>query len=118
MNSPCGIELLRLRDGVEDAKPGLGVAAGGGGPLPAAVVGGQVIVVQVLGKKALAPAPVDAQVLGQKTGHHHAQAVVHIARLQQLPHGRIHQGVAGAGCAPGLPQVGGLVPWHVGRIRA
>ena len=111
--APLGIEFLRLEDGVENPKVRLCIAPCRGGPLPAAVVGGQVIVVQVLGKKALAPAPVNSQVLGQKTGHHHAQAVVHIARLQQLPHGRIYQGVARAGCAPGLPQVGGLVPWHV-----
>ncbi len=108
----AGVELLRLRDRIEDAEPGLRVAAGGGGPLPAAVVGGQVVVVQVLGEVALAPAPVDAQVLGQKAGHHHAQAVVHVAGLPQLAHGRVHQRVAGARLAPGLPELGRIVPLH------
>ncbi|MCY1381689.1 hypothetical protein D9M69_696240 [compost metagenome] len=48
-----------------------------------------------------ATAPVDAQILDQKAGRDHAQAVVHIARLVQLRHGRVHQRIAGAPLAPG-----------------
>ncbi len=55
----------------------------------------------MIGKVALAPAPVDAQVFGQKTRHHHAQPVVHRAGLVDLAHGRVHQRIAGATFAPG-----------------
>ena len=55
---PLRIKALRLRDGVEDAEVGLGIAARRGRPLPAAIISGQVIVIQVLGKKAFATAPV------------------------------------------------------------
>src|SRR4051794_37753323 len=57
------VETMRLRDGVEDAEIRLRVAAGGRGPLPAAVVGGEVVIDQRFGEVALAPAPVDEQVL-------------------------------------------------------
>ena len=52
-------------------------------------------------KPGLALAPVDAEVLGQEAGDHHAQAVVHPPAVQQLPHGRIHQRIAGAPLLPG-----------------
>ena len=55
---PLRIKALRLRDGVKDAEVGLGIAARRGRPLPAAIISGQVIVIQVLGKKAFATAPV------------------------------------------------------------
>ena len=45
-----------------------------------------------------------AQVLDQKTRHHHAQAVVHVAALLDLCHGRVHQRVAGAPRAPSREQ--------------
>ena len=41
-----------------------------------------------------------AQVLDQETRHHHAQAVVHVAALVDLCHGRVDQRVAGAPFAP------------------
>src|SRR5262245_12491403 len=52
-----GIETFRLRHRVEDAEVGLRIATGGRGPLPSAVVGGQVVVVQVPREVALARAP-------------------------------------------------------------
>ena len=76
--------------------------------MPATVVGREVKVVQVGGKVFFAPAPIDAQILDQKAGHYHAQAVVHVAGLVQLPHGRVHQRVAGARFAPGLEQFVGV----------
>ncbi|KAF5293243.1 hypothetical protein FQR65_LT20133 [Abscondita terminalis] len=103
-----GVELPALRDRVEDAEPGLGVAARGGRPLPAAVVGGQVEVVELAREPGLAPAPVDPQVLDQEAGRHHAQAVVHIARGVELAHGGIDQRIAGAALAPGGEQRIGL----------
>ena len=54
----------------------------------------------MLGKVAFAPAPVHTQVFHQKAGHHHAQSVVHVARLVDLCHGRIHQRIAGLAVAP------------------
>ena len=95
------VKLLALANRVKDAEIRLRIAAAGADPLPAAVVGRQIKIVEVLGEVALAPAPVNAQVLDQKTARHHAQAVVHIAALVQLGHGRIHQRVAGAPLAPG-----------------
>ena len=110
------VKLFALVGGVEDAEVGLRIAAARAGPLPAAVVGGKVKVVQVLGKIALAPAPIEPQVFGQKTGHHHAQAVVHVASLVDLRHGRIHQRIARAALAPRGKQFFGLlvmVPFDV-----
>ena len=68
--------------------------------MPAAVVGRQIKVVELLGKVSLAPAPVDSQVFDQKARHHHAQPVVHIAAGVDLAHGGIDQRVAGAALAP------------------
>ncbi len=95
------IEFLALRHRVENAEVRLRIAAAARRPLPAAVVGRQIEIVEMIGKVALAPAPVDAQVFGQKTRNHHAQAVVHIAGLVDLAHGRVHQRIAGAALAPG-----------------
>ena len=55
---PLRIKALRLRDGIKDAEVGLGIAARRGRPLPATIISGQVIVIQVLGKKAFTTAPV------------------------------------------------------------
>ena len=109
------VKALALRYRVEDAEPGLGVAAGGRRPLPAAVVGGQVEVDQVAGEVGLTPAPVQAQVLDQKACHHHPQTVVHVAGLVDLLHRRIDQRVAGAAIAPGGKVGIGLRPLRPGH---
>jgi CheY-like chemotaxis protein len=98
--SAGGIELLALAHRVEDAEPGLRIAAGRRRPLPAAVVGGEIVVVQVFGKVGLAATPVQAQVLDQETGHHHAKPVVHVAAAVDLVHGSVHQRIAGTALAP------------------
>ena len=72
--------------------------------MPAAVVGGQVKVDQMGGKVAFAPAPINAQIFHQKTRHHHAQTVVHVAGLVDLRHRGIDQRIAGFAIAPGLEQ--------------
>ena len=95
------VKLLALADRVEDAKVGLGVAAAGAGPLPAAIVGREVEVDEMRGKVGLAPAPVQPQVFHEEAGHHHAQAVMHVARLVDLGHGGIHQRIASAAFTPG-----------------
>ena len=93
------VELGGLGGGVEDAQ-GLGVHAAAGAPLPAAIVGGQVAIHQVLHEEALAQAPVADQVLHQVGGHDHARSVVHPAALHQLPHRRIHDRHAGEARLP------------------
>ena len=98
------VELFALAYGIEDSEPGLSIAAAGTDPLPAAVVGGQIKVIEVLGKVSLAPTPVDSEVFHQKTACHHAQAVVHIAGLIDLGHRGVHQRVAGPPLAPGGKQ--------------
>ena len=55
-----------------------GVGAGGGRPLPAAVVAGKVVIDEVLGKP-FAPPPIHQQVLGEELRGHHAKSVVHPA---------------------------------------
>ena len=67
-----GVEGLALAQRVEDAEIRLRVAAAGGHPLPAAVVGCEIKVIEVAREVGLAPAPVQAQVLDQKTPGHHA----------------------------------------------
>ena len=64
--SAPGIEALALRDRVEDAEVGLRVRAGGGRPLPAAIVRGRLAVDQALHEESLSPPPVEEQVLGEE----------------------------------------------------
>ena len=101
MNLPSRVEALALRHRVEDAEPGLRVAAGRRRPLPAAVVRGELVVDQVQREVRLAAAPVDAEVLDEEARRHHAQPVVHVAGLVDLRHRRIDQRIAGAALAPG-----------------
>ena len=61
------IEAFRLGDRVEYPEIGLRIATARRSPLPAPVVGGQVEVVQLTGKKSLAATPVDAQILDQES---------------------------------------------------
>lgn len=98
------VKLLALTDRVEDPEIRLRVAAAGADPLPATVVGRQIKIIEVLGEIFLPPAPVNAEIFHQKAAHHHAQAVVHVAGLVDLGHGRIHQRVASASLAPGFEQ--------------
>ncbi|MNN46794.1 hypothetical protein D3C81_1611900 [compost metagenome] len=99
---PVRIELFRLRDRVEDPEVGLRIAARGGRPLPAAVVGCEVEIVELVGEILLAAPPVHTQILDQEACRHHPQPVVHIAALADLAHRRVHQRIAGGGVAPCL----------------
>ena len=102
MKRPSRVELLALRHRIEDAKPRLRIAAGRGGPLPAAVVGGEVVVVQVHRRNSASPRRQSMpRSLVRKLADHHAQAVVHVAGLVDLRHRRVDQRVAGAALAPG-----------------
>lgn len=109
-----GIVLLALEDGVEDAEVGLGVDARGGAEAPAAVVGGEVAVDEVLHEVPFAQAPVEQEVFGQKGGHRHARAVVHVSSVVQLPHGGVDEGVARLPRAPGAEVGRGVFPGDVG----
>ena len=68
--------------------------------MPAAVVGGEVEVIELVRKVTLAAPPIDAEVFGQERRYHHAQAVVHVASLVELTHRGIDQRIAGAALAP------------------
>lgn len=96
------VEFLRLGYRVEDTEPRLGIAAGGGCPLPAAVVGGEVEVDEFLCEVSLPPASVHEQVFYQKAGGYHAQAIVHVPALVELSHRGIDQRIAGTAFAPGV----------------
>ena len=70
------VELLLLGIRVEHAEVRRGVRTAAGGPLPAAVVAGQVEIEQFFGEVSFPPTPVDEQVFGEETGGNHAYAVV------------------------------------------
>jgi hypothetical protein len=86
--------------------------------LPAAVVGGEVEVVQLRGEIGFAQAPVHQQVLHQERGGDHPQAVVHVAREVELAHARIDERVAGAPLAPGRKQPFVVGPGDALELRA
>ena len=109
-----GVELLALQQGVEDAEVGLGVDAGAGAEAPAAVVGGEVAVDEVLHEVALAEAPVEQEVLGQEAGDDHPAPVVHVGRVVELPHRGVHDRVPCAAGAPGREERRGVLPGDVG----
>ena len=100
------IEALRLRHRVEDAEIRLRVAARRRRPLPAAVVRREIVVDQLVGEVALAPAPVDEQVLDEEGRRDHAQPVVHVARRVQLPHRGVDDRVARPPVAPRRERAG------------
>lgn len=91
-----------LGDGIEDAEVGCGVGAGGCGPLPAAVVCGKIAIDEVAHEVAFAPLPIDEEVFGEEHGGDHAAAVVHPADAEELTHGGIDDGEAGAALTPGF----------------
>ena len=107
---PERIEFFGLGHRIEYPEPRLCITAGRRRPLPATVVGRQVIVNQAVGKPLLAGAPIDAKVFGQERGHYHAQAVVHVSTLRHLAHGGIHQRVTGLAFAPGLQSLRPVIP--------
>ncbi len=96
------VEFLRLRHRVEDSKVGLRITPCRCSPLPTAVVCRQVVVIELPREVAFAATPVDTEILGQKAGGHHAQAVVHVSALIELRHRGIDQRVASGACAPGI----------------
>lgn len=91
MNFPSGSNFLRLRDRIEYAEILLCITAARHGPLPAAVVCREIVIIQLLHEMAFTPAPVDTEILGEKTRDHHAQAIVHVSGLVELQYGGIHQ---------------------------
>ena len=112
-----GIEAPTLEDRVEDPEVGLRVRARARGPLPAAVVGGDVAVHEVAHELGLAQAPVQQEVLGQERGRDHPRPVVHEPRRAQLAHRGVDDRVAGPALAPGLEGVRVVAPRQVGEGR-
>ena len=84
-SAPCAARV------VEPPEERLGVHADRRDPLPVAVVVRLVAVDQQAHEPALAPAPVDAKVLGQERPDHQPRAVVHPALGAQLAHAGVHQ---------------------------
>ena len=92
-----GVVALLVAGGVVDPpERRLGIGADRGDPLPVAVVVGLVAVDQQAHEPALAPAPVDPEVLGQERADDEPGAVVHPALAPQLAHAGVDQRVAGA----------------------
>ena len=65
---PVRIKTLRLGGWIENAEIRLRVTSGGRSPLPSAIIGGQIKIIQMQRKIALTPTPVDQQVLSQQSG--------------------------------------------------
>src|SRR4030042_6034516 len=79
-------------------------------PRPVPPVLGAAPAPQPLAEVALAPAPVDQQVLDQEGGGHHPRPVVDPALSPQLARGRVDERVTGAALGPGGPPLGGVLP--------
>lgn len=109
-----GVVALALQQRVEDAEIGLGVDAGAGAEAPAAVVGGEVAVDEVLHEVPLAEAPVEEQVFGEETGRGHAGPVVHVAGVVELAHRGVDERVAGAAAAPSVERALVVFPFDIG----
>ncbi len=97
---PVRIEPLALAGGVEDPEERLRVGPGRRGPLPAAVVRGDIAVDQVMHEVGLARAPIDEQVLRQERRGDHPSAVRQPAGGGKLAHRGIDDRVAGPAGPP------------------
>jgi hypothetical protein len=96
-------------------KAGLGIGPHRSDPLPVAVVVRLVAVDEQAHEEALAPAPVDAEVLGQERADDQPGAIVHPPLALQLPHPRVDQREAGAPLAPRLELIS---PWTFAALAA
>ena len=105
-----GIVAGGLGPRVLDPEIRRGVRAGAGGPLPAAVVRGDLAIDEVLHEVGFAEFPVDVQILGEKHRGDHPDAVVHETGGQQLAHAGIDDGKSGAAVFPCLEERAGFVP--------
>ncbi|KAL8990374.1 MAG: hypothetical protein Q9177_000965 [Variospora cf. flavescens] len=103
-----GIEPLPLPARVEDAEMmiriwGWGIhaaAAATGAERPTPVIAREIAIDQMFHEIALAEAPIQQEVIGQKGGDGHAGAVVHVPRGVQLAHAGVDKGEACAAAAP------------------
>jgi len=84
------IELLALKQWIEDSKIRLRVNPEAGTESPSAVIGGKVPINEVLHEISLTHPPVNQQVLGQERGYNHTTPVVHICCLSDLSHRRVY----------------------------
>ena len=97
-----GIKFLPLSGRIKNPEIGSRIGAGRGRPLPAAVIRSEIAVDQLRDKIALSDTPVDKQILHQKAGGNHSQAVVHPPGFIQLAHGGINNRIARFPFLPGL----------------
>ena len=89
---------------------GCGIDAHRCDPLPVAVVVRLVAVDQHAHEPALAPAPVDAEVLGQERADDQAGAIVHPSLAAELAHAGVDERIPGASLGPGLEGSLGAAP--------
>src|SRR5579884_4363597 len=95
------IDLLSLSHRVEDAEVRGGVSTATSRPLPAQGVVCQIGIHQRVPEPSRTLLPRNQQVLDQERRHDHADAIVHPARVPQLAHAGVHDGIAGAPALPG-----------------
>ena len=95
-----GVELLALKDGIEDAEIGSGVGATATGPLPAHGVRAEVGVDEGIPIPLGASVPGLEEVLHEHGGGDHTHAVVLPACLPELTHPGVDDRVAGAADLP------------------
>lgn len=105
-----GIVAGGLGPWVLNAEVGCCVCAGAGGPLPAAVVCGDLAVCEVLHEVGLAELPVDVEVFGEEHGGDHADAVVHESGFEELAHACVYDGEAGGALFPFFKVLAGFFP--------
>ena len=84
-------------------KYGTAIGAGRRRPLPAAVVGREVRIDELLLEVALPRALVDQQMFGEEGSDDHSQTVVHPAGLVQLRHRGVDDRVTGFSGCPRVP---------------
>jgi len=108
--------LLVPRGAVEAPEERLRVDADRRDPLPVAVVVRLVAVDQEAHEPALAPAPVDAEVLRQERAGDEPRTVVDPALPAKLAHGGVHQREAGEAGAPCLEATLGSAPGDVAAV--
>ena len=111
---PAGVKALLLTGRIEDASErGLRIDADRGDPLPVAVVARLVTVEQPAHEPTLAPAPVDAKVLGQERADQQPGPIVHPALAPQLTHAGVDGREARPALAPRLKALLGVAgPAH------
>ena len=81
-----------------------------------AVIDAGIVIDQVLGKVALAPAPIDIQIFGQEGGDDQSDSIMRKTGGIQFTHFGVHYRKAGFSFAPGLIIIAIIIPVQVGKF--